>query len=89
MGGEGAPPSLEGDVPEDCPLLVDPVLLFLKVDTMVAGEQVVEGGTAGLEVTVTEGLAKTLATAAAGAGRAVMTTSPFLASSELNWSELA
>ena len=61
MGGEGAPPSLEGDVPEDCPLFVDPVLLFLKVDTMVAGEQVVEGGTAGLEVTVTEGLAKTLA----------------------------
>ena len=49
----------------------------------------VEGGTAGLEVTVTEGLAKTLATAAAGAGRAVMTTSPFLASSALNWSELA
>ena len=49
MGGEGAPPSLEGDVPEDCPLFVDPVLLFLKVDTMVAGEQVVEGGEIDIE----------------------------------------
>ena len=72
----GVSPPREGEV--DWVEFVLPVLEFRTVLMMVAGEQVVDGGGgAGLEVTVTEtGLANTLATAAAGAGTAVMTTSP-------------
>ena len=70
---------LEGEV--DWVLLVLPVLLFRTVLMMVAGEQVVVaggGGGGGLDIKPEAGRAKTLATATAGAGRAVITTSPAL-----------